>query len=642
MTACLAVASLALPVHAATTADGDAVDLDTIVVTASAHETRLRDAPAFVDVITREDLQSRPVLDLADALRGSPGVSLSGVGFSRRGIRIRGMDSEYTLVLVDGKRVSAASDAIAHADFDLGWMPVEAIERIEVVRGPMSSLYGSEALGGVVNIITRGATDRWLGSFGYNGGVVAGGHGGGVYQAGVYAGGPLVPDVLGLSFNAEVRRKDDTEDPSDTRLTEQEGRDAHSGNLTLTWTPDARQRIDASHLQGRERRWRDALQAGTVPYVYESVDHIDRRQSSLSHQGNWAWGDTRIRAYRSTLDRTNRRTRGAATNPQSLVDDIVDGQASTRLGERHRVTVGGEWRRERLEDDTVSVSGAAGLVHRALLLQDEIDLGDAWSLVVGNRADHHDRFGWHQSPRAYGIFHASDRLTFKGGIGNGFKAPTLKQLSPEYSATGGGGRFTIVGNPALKPETATTMELGATWSGDGWSAQATAFQSDLEDLVQTLCLSDCGIRGRELRSYMNVAKARIRGVELAGDVALPGGFSLDANYNWLQPRDRETGLPLVERPRHGAMAQIAWEGAAWRSALRAEYKGAQWQSGTSALVELPGYTLWSLDLGYRITDRIRLRGGVENLTDERLAETSALYSYPETGRYVHVGVNLGF
>ncbi|MCD9028198.1 TonB-dependent receptor [Luteimonas sp. BDR2-5] len=618
------------------------MDLDTIVVTASAHETRLRDAPAFVDVVTRDELLSRPVLDLADALRGSPGVSLSGIGFSRRGIRLRGMDSEYTLVLVDGKRVSAASDAIAHADFDLGWMPVEAIERIEVVRGPMSSLYGSEALGGVVNIITRRATDQWRGSAAYNGGVVAGGHGGGVYQAGVYAGGPLVPDVLGLSFNGETRRKDDTQDPADPRLSEQEGRDAQSGNLTLTWTPDARQRIDASHLQGRERRWRDTLQAGGVPYVYESVDHLDRRQSSLSHQGSWGWGDTRIRAYRSTLDRSNRRSQGAATAPQSLVDDIVDAQASTRFGERHRVTVGGEWRRERLEDDTVSAGGSAGLVHRALLLQDEIDFDDTWSLVLGSRADHHDKFGWHHSPRAYGIFHASDRLTFKGGVGSGFKAPTLKQLSPEYSAVGGGGMFTIVGNPALKPEIATTWELGATWSGSGWSAQATAFQSDLEDLVQTLCLSDCGIRGRELRSYVNVSKARIRGVELAADIALPGGFSLDANYNWLQPRDRETGLPLVERPRHGAAAALAWAGDAWRSALRAEYKGTQWQSGAGALVELPDYTLWSLDLGYRITDRVRLRGGVENLTDERLAETSALYAYPETGRYYHVGVNLSF
>ncbi|MBW8774664.1 MAG: TonB-dependent receptor plug domain-containing protein, partial [Stenotrophomonas sp.] len=124
---------LALAPALAAAADAPS-QLDPVVVTATATDRLASDAPASISVITREQIQLRPVLDLADALRGSPGVTVAGVGFGRRGIRIRGMDPGYTLVLLDGQRVSASADAIAHSDFDLGWLPAAAIERIEVVR----------------------------------------------------------------------------------------------------------------------------------------------------------------------------------------------------------------------------------------------------------------------------------------------------------------------------------------------------------------------------------------------------------------------------------------------------------------------------------------------------------------------------
>ncbi|MQU03899.1 TonB-dependent receptor plug domain-containing protein [Pseudomonas sp. FSL R10-2245] len=166
------------------TAQAEVVELASTVVSATSTERTLKDAPASVAVITGEALSKRPVRNLEDALRGSEGLQFNGVGMSRRGVSIRGMSSEHTLVLIDGKRISPSSGAIAHSDFDLGWIPVEAIERIEVVRGPMSSLYGSEALGGVVNVITRKATDTWLGSGFVDGGVREDGLGGQTHQLG--------------------------------------------------------------------------------------------------------------------------------------------------------------------------------------------------------------------------------------------------------------------------------------------------------------------------------------------------------------------------------------------------------------------------------------------------------------------------
>ena len=632
---------LALAIAPAAQADTTA-ELDPIVVTATATQRHASDAPASVSVISREQLQMRPVLDLADALRGSTGVTISGVGMGRRGIRIRGMDPSYTLVLLDGRRVSAASNAIAHADFDMGWLPASAIERIEVVRGPMSSLYGSEALGGVVNVISRAATDDWRGEFTYNGGVVGGGRGGGTTQAAVYAGGALRPGTLGMQFIGEHRRKELTRDPHDLRLSEQEGRGADTGTLTLSWTPDDAQRIELSHLQGKEKRWRDALQSGTPSYVYENVDDIRRSQTTLSHRGEWAWGQTRINAYRSTLDRANRRSRGEVTRPQSLTDDIVDGQATVTWSS-HRISAGGEWRREHLQDSSAARSGQVQAIHAALFLQDEMQLGEHASLVLGNRADHHPQFGWHHSPRAYAVWQIGGGFTLKGGAGSGFKAPTLKQLSPEYSAVGGGGRFTIYGNPALKPEQNTSYELGAGWSNTrGTSLQATVFQNELKDLIQTRCVAACGVRGREVRNYTNVSRARIRGLELNGSLPLPAGFALDANYSGLRARDLQTGLALNERPRHSGATDLRWESERLSTSLRSEYVGSQFQLSGTRQVSLPAYWRTSLDARYRITDTLSVSAGVDNLADKRLDESSALYPYAETGRYWHAGINLVF
>lgn len=122
--------------------------LPEVIVTATATPRTTADAPASVAVIDRDALQRRPVQDLTDVLRDVPSVTINGAGLTRRGVSIRGMPSEHTLFLLDGRRVNAAAYAIQHADFDLGWVPAEAIERVEVVRGPMSSLYGSKLWAG--------------------------------------------------------------------------------------------------------------------------------------------------------------------------------------------------------------------------------------------------------------------------------------------------------------------------------------------------------------------------------------------------------------------------------------------------------------------------------------------------------------
>jgi outer membrane receptor for ferrienterochelin and colicins len=625
-------------------AEARVVDMQSTVITATSTERTLKDTPASVSVISREDLQNRPVQDLVDALRGTPGLQFSGVGLGRRGISVRGMDAKHTLLLVNGQRISNSASAIAHADFDLSWVPVEAIERIEVVRGPMSSLYGSEALGGVVNVITRKATDAWHGSALLNGGGVDNSRGGQTQQLAGYLGGPLIPGVLGLSLTGESRRRQETADLHDPALSELEGRKVDNASATLSWTPDDAQRLDFTAGHGLERRWRNQRSAGRTPVEFESRDSIERDNWSLAHSGDWQWGSSSLRMYRNRLQRNNHYNHGQVpSNPwQRMTDDVVDGSVSVPLLEQHLLTVGGEWRKEYLEDNSIA-GGDAEAIHRAAFVQDEIQLDSDWSLVLGSRFDHHQEYGWQKSPRAYLVWQATDQLTLRAGGGRGFNAPTLKELAPGYSAVGGGGMFTISGNPDLKPEINTTYEIGGDYAGEGWSLSAGLFQNNLRGLIQTVCVADCGQRGRERREYANVDKARIRGLELGGEIDLPWALHAGANYTYLDAIDRSADQRLAGRSRHLANTHLSWKPTAGFSAqVRNEYVGSQIGYSRAEQYHLPAYSLWHLELSQQLTPQLSVRGGIENIGDVRLADEDNLFNYPEPGRTFHLGLSLSF
>lgn len=639
----LLAASVSIPATAL--AQSGPTVLEPIIITATSGERFVKDAPASVTVVTSEELRQRPVQDLASAVEGAPGIQLTGLGLGRRGISIRGMRPDHSLILVDGMRINNSASAVQHSDYELGWVPAEAIERVEMVRGPMSSLYGSEALGGVVNIITRDATDAWRGSLSVLGTLTEHGRGGNGHDLSFYAGGPLVPGVLGLNLWGTFKGRGELPDPANPALSLLSDEKAFTGNAKLTWTPDAQQRIDLSYGAGFEERWRNTT--GTPPPNYRSQDDIWRQRVSLSHRGEWDWGSSTVRLYSAFLDRENARDDGRApSGPHRFVDTVGDAQVSFSPIENHKMTLGGEVRHEWLKDPTVNkTTGRADQTHYAAFIQDEIALGERWELVVGGRVDHHQEFGLHASPRAYLLHHFNDGLTFKAGVGTGFKAPTLKQLSPGYEAIAGGGRFTIFGNPDLKPETNLSFEAGLEYSHGIWSARAMVFQNDLDNLIQEICYEDCHLPIGAKWTYMNVNKARIRGIELGGGVELPWNLRLDANYTYIDPIDRTTGLRLPERSQHAVNATLGWspiEGLT--TSLRAQYLSAQDYTVTGApgRRERPGYTLLSVYGDYAFNERASLQFGVENITDVRVDGDAGPNSFVDEGRRYFLGLRTTF
>ncbi|MCC2977105.1 TonB-dependent receptor [Sphingomonas sp. PL-96] len=622
-----------------------AVSGDEVVVTATRTDTRIVDAPATMSVVTGTELRRRPVQDLAEALENEPGIVINGIGMTRRGISIRGMSNEHLLTLVDGRRINDASANMAHVDFDLGWVPSIAIERIEVVRGPLSALYGSEALAGVVNVITR-RPDRFeasalslVGS--------RDGKGGDTAQLAALVGGPIT-DTLGVVAWGAYQHRDRTQGAQDPLQSELEGREALSGSIIGWWEPVQGQRFEIGQAAIDDDRARDTVTTSSPILYYEYQDHVTRAQTHGSYTGQWSWGEIQARVYRSVLQRVNERDQDQTpTQATKATNTVGDARITLNVFAGNRLTLGGEHRHETLRDSTVNTAGFKAVDHDALFVQDEWDIREGVSLTAGSRFDHHPNYGWQTSPRAYLVVEPVEGLSFRGGVGKAFKAPSLKQLSLEYITVAAGGRFIITGNPDLKPETSTSYELGTSYTGRGWNVGATLFQNDLHGLVETICVENCGIRGSERRAYVNVDRARVRGVELSGEVTPVATLSLSASYTYVDPRNLSDDQELAERPNHSATVKLAWQPSdATEFNVRGRYIGKQtvYQTVGSASVpvRLDDYDLWSLDASHDLNERLTLKAGVDNVFKKRLAETSALYSFAEPGRifFVGLGVNL--
>jgi len=611
-----------------------------IVVTASRSWQQISKAPASMSVVTGTELRRRPVQDLAEMLENEPGVMINAVGMTRRGISIRGMSDEHVLTLVDGKRINDASANMAHVDFNLGWVPSIAVDRVEVVRGPLSALYGSEALAGVVNILTRRPEEKLeasaLAMQGFRDG-----DGGNTSQLSALVGGPI-SDQLGVVAWGEYRHRDRTQSEEDPLQSELEARDALSGSIIGWWKPAEGQRIEIGQMAGDDDRARDTVTTGSNPVYYQYQDHITRARTQAGYTGEWDWGEVQFNAYRSVLKRVNERDQDQTpTQPTKATDFVIDGRVAVKPFAGNRLTVGGEHRNEKLRDETINEEGEDSVNHEAVFVQDEWDIVEWASLTVGSRFDHHPAYGWETSPRAYLVLEPVEGLTIRGGVGEAFKAATLKQLSPGYITVAAGGRFIITGNPDLKPETSTSYEAGVAYYGANWNLGVTLFQNDLSNLVQTECIESCGIRGAERRTYLNVDKARIRGVEVGGAVSPVEPLTLSASYTYVDPRDLSADEELAERPNHSAKLQLAWQPTdATVFNLRGRYIGKQTVYESSVPVRLDGYSLWSIDASHDLTDRLTLKAGIDNIFKERLADESALYSVAEPGRVFFLGLGM--
>lgn len=617
------------------------VVLSPVVVTATGQERQIGESLSSVSVVEGERLRNQPVLDLADAVRSEPGVQVMQMGLGRRGISIRGMRPDHTLYLVDGRRLSPSS-SISHSDFELDWVPAEAIERVEVLRGPISSLYGSEAMGGVVNVITRDATDSWLGAMSATS-LLHGQGAGNLYKTGLYVGGPIQQDRIGLQVWGELKRRNALADTLFAGINSWEKVQSQQGAVRLHIKPTTHQVIELSSMFGYENRHD---QRGILPHLYGTKDKTHRFHHALRYQNQAEVGELNLHLYQVGLRRTNHRTDGHHAEPVRFTDSVLDVQYRLDSFSDQVITVGGEYRKEQLREASVNQRGHAKANHWALLIQDEVQLGPDTEMVVGVRGDHHQEFGWELSPRIYAIHQLSEAWRIKGGVGSGFKAPNLKQLSPEFeSFRAMGGRGVVRGNPGLQPEKNMSYEVGVQYQMEPWDVGLTIFHNEVKQLIVTQRQAACDVRGRVCLNYENVERARFQGVELTNTWQLSKAISVAMNYTYLRAKDSNTGRDLDDRARHVFNTRLHWSPSErWQLRLLWEHIGSMPYTQNTQTYHQPSYDLWSMYADYQMSKQLQLLFGIENLMDKKLANdgTGRYSTRSEAGRGVFIGLRAGF
>ncbi|EGC3766224.1 catecholate siderophore receptor CirA [Salmonella enterica] len=651
---CMSAVTLAWPVAAATD------DGETMVVTASAIEQNLKDAPASISVITQQDLQRRPVQNLKDVLKEVPGVQLTNEGDNRKGVSIRGLDSSYTLILIDGKRVNSRNAVFRHNDFDLNWIPVDAIERIEVVRGPMSSLYGSDALGGVVNIITKKIGQKWHGSVTVDSTIQEHRDRGDTYNGQFFTIGPLIDGVLGMkAYGSLAKREKDEQQSSATTATGEtpriEGFTSRDGNVEFAWTPNENHDVTAGYGFDRQDRDSDSL----------DKNRLERQNYALSHNGRWDLGNSELKFYGEKVENKN----PGNSSPITSESNSIDGKYVLPLASVNQfLTFGGEWRHDKLSD-AVNLTGGSSTKtsasQYALFLEDEWRIFEPLALTTGIRMDDHETYGDHWSPRAYLVYNATDTLTVKGGWATAFKAPSLLQLSPDWATNSCRGGCRIVGSPDLKPETSESWELGLYYRGEegileGVEASVTTFRNDVDNRISISRTPDVNAApgysnfvGFETNSrgqrvpvfrYYNVNKARIQGVETELKVPFNEAWKLSLNYTYNDGRDVSNGgnKPLSDLPFHTANGTLDWKPVQledWSFYVSGNYTGRK--RADSATAKTPGgYVVWDTGAAWQATKNVKLRAGVLNVGDKDLKRDD--YGYTEDGRRYFMAVDYRF
>lgn len=637
---------------------GAAVVLSPVVVTASGHEQQVRDAPASITVVTREELERKPFRDLSDALRDVEGVSITG-GTGEQDISIRGMPGEYTLILVDGKPQSTRqSRPNGSGGFEQGWIPpIHAIERIEVVRGPMSSLYGSDALGGVVNIITRRVAEEWGGSVGLQSILPQSSEAGDYYEGNFYLTGPVVEDLIGVQVYG--KRGTRGEDEIIDGWSEQDNKSI-TGKVTLTPTPDHDVMLEYSWAE-QERTATEGASATS-----DSGSRHVRKSWSVSHAGRWDFGVSDLRFFR---EEGERETSGSDRKPE-VTSTGFRGQLVTWFG-AHTLTVGGSWDEQEISDSLGAITGnvgnrpvggpnSASATQYALFAEDEFAITDDFLLTGGLRMDSHEDYGVNFSPRAYAVYHINDAFTIKGGVSTGYRTPDLRQITSGWAtSTGGrncaaGGTCGVIeGNPNLEPETSVTEEISLLWNNPfGYTAGVTLFNNDFKDKIENF---NTGIRNGDgffIWRNENIGRAVQRGVELTFQAPLTDEFLLDGDYTYTSSKIKEAppgypqlaGEPLTTTPRHSANLSLTWLPSDDYSAyVRMAYQGEQIRAATRGGVsQRPATTTFDLGGTIEITPDASLNLAVLNVTDKVVEPDDEGNWLVDEGRRFWVSLNARF
>ena len=608
--------------HAAEEKAVEQAEVDTVYVTA---EKQLQQSLG-VSRISKDDIDKRPAAnDISEFVRTMPGVNLTGnTATGQRGnkrqIDLRGMGPENTLILIDGKPVnSRQSERISmrgerNTRGDSNWVPVEEIESITVLRGPAATRYGSGAMGGVVNIVTKKVSKEFKGQVNLYANQPQDSKEGATHRIGFNLSGPIIQDTLGFRIYGNLNKTD--ADAAD--INAGHGNDSAAGvegvrnkdiagRLQWKISPAQTLILDSSYSrQGniyngdtQNSNPRSALVNSLADSKAETA-RLYRSAYSLTHDGAWDWGDTKnVISYERTVN--SHLPEGLAGGPEGSYTglDFVQSRLKNlrfsseanipfKLGVDNVLTVGAEFTDSKLDDPASNTQGftdqkkidafngisatrggKASQRNWAVYVEDNISLTDKTHLIPAIRFDHNSDSGSNWSPALNFSHQIGENWLVKGGVARAYKAPNLYQTNPDFILyTRGQGcpidapnsvRCYYMGNGNLKPETSINKEIGLEFNKNGWQASATYFHNAYRNKIvigdQLIATSNIG---NWLLQWENTPKATISGIE--GNLVIPLHDTLkwSNNFTYMHKSEDYQGNPLSLVPKHTINSTLSW------------------------------------------------------------------------------------
>ena len=718
-----AMSSFAMANESLTTgAEKDTTQLQTIVLTAEEQVKQSLGA----SIITDKDLEKLPVVnDISEYVRRMPGVNLTGNSATgqrgnNRQIDIRGMGPENTLILVDGKPVNSRNSVRygwrgeRDTRGDSNWVPADAIESIEVLRGPAAARYGSGAMGGVVNIKTKKVTNEVHGSVEVFTNQPENSKEGSSHRESFNLSGPIIKDVLSYRLYGNYNKTDaDAADinpltESGSRAAGREGVENKDISGRLAWQINDQQSLTLDTSFGRQgNEYTGDIQNSNadatnpdssfsnIAYVNgllgKETNTMYRDSYALTHEGKWAWGDTKLLAQ---FDKTkNKRipeslAGGPEGSPNSF-DKKTSVLDTTRFNAETNIpldiflpqalTLGAEWVEDKFSDATSTVQAdASGLVQlpsdrthmksriASAYIEDNFKVTDATDLVLGVRFDDHSKSGSNWSPSLNITQKLGDYFTLKGGIARAYKAPNMYQNAegyllftrgngcPDTTATASGSCY-LVGNADLKPETSINKEVGIQFEKDIVNASLTWFRNDYKNKItsgdEVVGTTTVGSTTYHLLEWTNIPKALIQGLE--GSVSLDfGNINWTNNFTYMMDSvNKTTGNPLSVVPNYTINSIFNYDitdqfdvyFVYTQYGRQKPRQFAETRNTTMNTKSVPSYGIAGINVGYKFTDQFSGRLGVSNLFDEQLVRNNDLnQTYNEPGRAYYASLKYAF
>ncbi len=665
-------------------APADSVTTDEVVVTATRTEQLVKEVPESVEVITREDIENLGADNLRAALRLANNVNLSKAGMTGNQVSIRGMESQYTLILIDGKRLAGENTTATANAYTLDRINIDNVERIEIVRGNSSAIYGADALGGVINIITKESKDP-------------------KFTLGVSTGAEEVNNW----YRWDSGKQGNLSLSLDARFTNVREESRGDGNSNLNgprqqYNLDAKYDIsDNRHLTVNAGYMKEKLRTKYadnefgMPYVagpmasimydrlynsdpvswnasglysgedvknfiysmHGALDAKDKKEwydntmknFSLAYDAQTNKHDFMFRAYYSELKKESRLYNAAEHASTPFDFDLakysifaVEGRDTVAVNDKHLLTFGGEYQHTTYEGTRVEGSGSAsmeGLTKgygdqsmdtQAVYVQDEWQINDKLLLIPSLRFDHNDKFGSYTSPKLGATYKLNKNYRLKGSFGKGFKAPTLADLYMDMTRNMMG-VVHVVGNPDLDPEKSTNFEIGIEGEKNGYFGDITYFHSDVRDKITD---DTQAVPGGYESTYINVDEAEIDGIEVTLGKHLNRYFTLKGTYNYLDGRDKADNSRLSGMARSRATIQLEYD-----DNQKYGYHAVLWQDWTYDYLfsgSSYDYSTTNIMVNKRINDRARVFAGVDNIFDKEV------YDLYLDGRLWRVGAEFTF